>query len=995
VRCKISSKLLLVLLLLLNQTMNANSTDVEVARACASAVGSVSGGGAEGGRATLLSVLDKCQENLDHYQALKACGTVAPLQASAQAASAATATTDASTALSLGAVTSSLQSLANLMMLEGAVDQSVADRLLTLSQASLACLSDLHATDNAQSTRESTIRGSTVVASSSSSSSGTVVASQAQIEAVAMRDANACVALTLMGRLANLDHVEVNTDAVAAASAAFFEVHEVTSDAVLASAVSCVGGVASSARGVQSIARHGLVARVQKKVQQRNRTMAGPQSKAQQLVASVAAQTMETLKTTAVSNAASLVSSEGGAAAIASILVGIAADLQQPKVLGVTLQQILKEKGGLQVLLEALCEMGPPTFGALPGSRRAVEAVIAAMLDERDSGAARLEVTTPAQALALAAASGVAKAAMEPLALAAVAHSANEGAGSKRSTLLKSGVSSAKNTFTASLIDKKAAPSSTSQEEADNTALEAALALPVAAAVVLLESLPSSSQGVAVLCATPGVLESVVASLESPNMAVAAAASGLLANLARNGAANVYSRLGECQAPKKLMQSLKRIAFLPEDEMEEEQGKQFLDCAAYGLNTCLVQSDAKSCNLESDSMRVLSAFAKKLTSAGYAYAGAQCEKASAILMEAYADGAEANLEKALKRLAELDGSHRMWQGVSDDGGQKVYYFNSSTNETTWERPPSHDVLCQELTYVMELATAIGSLETIDPGAVASGLVPLLTSHPRDGEVSTQVCKLLATACLSADHARELGYFPGAADLLLVLDNFMQAASATGPGAADSKEVDPMVGVCAAICHRLSSHRPFKAALSNKDYISVLNKVVMQYAGRDEAVAVRCLLTLANLTAQHSRSAANVSHALTCGVPKTLAAALRAHPNSRQVASASLYVLEYLLQVNSSERERGREREQLHESMVLESNQEAAIAYIPCHCFRNNGLIRFLSLCVEVCPLLRTLHVRTPFNFRRWTTLATTTTTKFSAMKKQLRTSRPNPSLRWS
>jgi hypothetical protein len=862
----------------------------------------------------LLSVLDKCQENIDHYKSLKASGTVAPLQASAEAASAATASNDASTALSLGAVTSSLQLLANLMMLEGAVDQSVANRLLSLSQASLACLPELHNNDNVQSLRESTVRGSTAIASSSSvrsstirsstmrnstvtgssssSGGGTVLTSQAQIEAVAMRDANAAVALTLMGRLANFDHVEVDTDAVAAASAAFFEVHEVTSDAVLASAVSCVGGVASSARGVQSIARHGLVARVQKKVQQRNRTVAGTQSKDQQLVASVAAQTMETLKTTAISNAASLVSSEGGAAAIASILVGIAADSQHPKVLGLTLQQILKEKGGLQVLLDALCEMGPPTFGALTGSRRAVEAVIAAMLEERDSGAARLEVTTPAQALALAAASGVAKAAMEPLALAAVAHNASGGVDSKRTSLLKSAVAGAKNTFTASLADRKA---TAGQEDAESTALEAALALPVAAAVVLLECLSSSSQGVAVLSATPGVLEAVVASLESPNMAVAAAASGLLANLASNGAVAVYNRLGECKAPRKLMQSLKRIAFLPEEEMEEEQGKQFLDCAAYGVATCLVQSGAKTCNLESDSMRVLSAFAKKLTTAGNTYAGAQCEKASAVLMEAYADGAEANLEQALKRLAQLDASHRAWQGVSDDGGQKVYYFNSSTNETTWTRPSSHDALCQELTNVTELANTIGSLETIDPGAVASGLVPLLTTHPRDGEVSTQVCRLLATACLSADHARELGYFSGAADLLLVLDNFVQGA-ASAPGT--TKEVDPMAGVCAAVCHRLSSHRPFKAALSNADYISVLNKVAVQYAGQDEALTVRCLLTLANLTAQHSRSAANVLHALNCDVPKTLAAALKAHPTSRQVASAALYVLEYLLQVSS-------------------------------------------------------------------------------------------------
>ena len=98
----------------------------------------------------------------------------------------------------------------------------------------------------------------------------------------------------------------------------------------------------------------------------------------------------------AVSGAAVLVKAEGGASPLRRSW-----GYDSHRVLGTTLDQIVAADGGLQVLLDVLCEMGPPEFG---GHRMAVEAIVMQLLAARDGGA-KLLVTTPAQTAAIVAAS--------------------------------------------------------------------------------------------------------------------------------------------------------------------------------------------------------------------------------------------------------------------------------------------------------------------------------------------------------------------------------------------------------------------------------------------------------------------------------------------------------------------------------------------------------------------------------------------------------------
>ena len=211
-------------------------------------------------------------------------------------------------------LTSGMQLLANLVLLDDSVDQKGADQLVSLAVKSLTAL--------------------------------TTVSSSSQALGAKVDEAKA-VALTLLGRLAALKHVTIDADAATAATVGFVQ-DEYASDALLASAITCIAGIASSSRGVESIARRGMVAHVLRQAHERGRAVGGTVSGGESGSADVgaaAASCMETLRMQAVSNASVLVKAEGGAAAIAAILAGI----DSHRILGTTIDQIIVADGGLQV----------------------------------------------------------------------------------------------------------------------------------------------------------------------------------------------------------------------------------------------------------------------------------------------------------------------------------------------------------------------------------------------------------------------------------------------------------------------------------------------------------------------------------------------------------------------------------------------------------------------------------------------------------------------
>jgi hypothetical protein len=931
---------------LMMRMMNANSTDIEVARACAKTVGvlystspeAVASADAAGpspdGTAVAASpkavgmfarILAQSEAALSKAQASAVEFDKKSAEADPSPAAALVTTQCAeSLAADLDQVASSLQLLGNVVLLEEGVDQEAVNQAMAVAQPLLALLPSVKVAMDKQAS----------TASPASSDN-----SDLQQQLGAAGDAASSSALMLCGRLANLEHVEVDTAAVTEATALYIE-DDTVSDTVFASAVSCLGGVAASQRGVKSIAKRGMVAKMQTKTTQRKRVagqqqgaagLAGGKSggrsradAAAEQMASVTASALDAIKKQAVSNAASLVAAEGGAAAIASILTSIASNAaansgkggtkQQQHELEETLNQIVAEQGGLQVLLQVLCEMNtgpqlssrllnasagpPPCAGGFAGGafvRTAVDALVVAMLEHRNSGKATISVHSPAEAASLVAAAGLG------VPIGAIVAAEKEAASSARAR--------------AASVAKPAGSASATPSAAELLAEEEVFSRARSAAVVLLEGLPRSEGGVAVCTRTPAVLEAIVSSCSSPNLAVASASMGCLAHLASKNDPSVNARLVASRAAPRALVVLKALlapgsgdfttgekvavkgvdasgsdgAALVTLQDLERKGRSFLASSVFMLATLLATVGAKPCGLQGrEAMRVVKALHESMEAAGAAknnpFALDQCGRALTLLQAAFEDGADAALEASLRSLSKLDKKHKAWQGVEDGKGQgAVYFYNANTAETMWERPPDHEKLLEELNHISELVEAVGgTLDNVEPKVVAFGLVPLLTSHARDKHVMGIVCPMLMTACRTTFAGSVLARHELIGDVVVVLENHL--------------EVDPVVSSCAAaVVHRLSVASPrFVNVLSNPEYLPVL-AIALRNNPDDAKMCERLLVALARAVEGDAQNAKLCFDKEGMDCLGALALCFEKHNGkSREVSAAALAVLEVLL-----------------------------------------------------------------------------------------------------
>jgi len=197
------------------------------------------------------------------------------------------------------------------------------------------------------------------------------------------------VCLATLSRLATIDTVAIDADtAVGMCQGEFGQ-----SPLVIESACACIGSIAAVQGGINAIASHGMIATIQNAAAGKGQVgKIGASGMALQ-----AAKAMEVIAEQALSHAVSLVGTKGGAIAIAEILKNI----EDKKSLATTLDQICQTQGGLEALLDTLVALGPPDFG---GEVITVEAIIAAMLKERDQNGIFVQITSAIQLEALSSA---------------------------------------------------------------------------------------------------------------------------------------------------------------------------------------------------------------------------------------------------------------------------------------------------------------------------------------------------------------------------------------------------------------------------------------------------------------------------------------------------------------------------------------------------------------------------------------------------------------
>ena len=236
----------------------------------------------------------------------------------------------------------------NMMLEEGAVDQDLANLLMDCLNRAIVVLRNFEPTNEQQE---------------------------------AMK-----VCLATLSRLATIDTVTIDANAAVGMCSGEFS----GSALVIESACACIGSIAAVEGGINAIASHGMIANIQNAAAGKGQVgKIGATGMALQ-----AAKAMEVIAEQALSHAVSLVGTEGGAVAIAEILRNI----EDKKSLATTLDQICKTQGGLEALLDTLVALGPPDFG---GDAITVEAIITAMLKQRDQNGVFVQVSSAAQIEAL------------------------------------------------------------------------------------------------------------------------------------------------------------------------------------------------------------------------------------------------------------------------------------------------------------------------------------------------------------------------------------------------------------------------------------------------------------------------------------------------------------------------------------------------------------------------------------------------------------------
>ena len=101
-----------------------------------------------------------------------------------------------------------------------------------------------------------------------------------------------------------------------------------------------------------------------------------------------------------------------------------------------------------------------------------------------------------------------------------------------------------------------------------------------------------------------------------------------------------------------------------------------------------------------------------------------------------------------------------------------------------------------------------------------------------------------------------------------------------------------------ILTQLTEFNQFKVALSNLEYIKVLNDTCQQHMS-NESLVVRCLGTLGNLAWNHPE---NAQSCIACGVPETLKKTMTTHRGSAKACDTAMFVLEHMLEGINDEEE---------------------------------------------------------------------------------------------
>jgi len=183
------------------------------------------------------------------------------------------------------------------------------------------------------------------------------------------------------------------------------------------------------------------------------------------------------------------------------------------------------------------------------------------------------------------------------------------------------------------------------------------------------------------------------------------------------------------------------------------------------------------------------------------------------MVQAFAGGTEALLEDKLRNLASIHAASSMWQQVIGEDGNP-YFYNSETQESSWEQAMEHYQLSNELDSILTIVTSLdGNMKDLDI-ATSKSLIGIIGSHARDASIMKKVLDSLSGICNSETAAAALA---NATDVSVLISAMQFHVGDVGMMCNAVDILDTMAGF---------DH--LKGSLSSLEYITTVNQAIWNH-----------------------------------------------------------------------------------------------------------------------------------------------------------------------
>ena len=252
--------------------------------------------------------------------------------------------------------------------------------------------------------------------------------------------------------------------------------------------------------------------------------------------------------------------------------------------------------------------------------------------------------------------------------------------------------------------------------------------------------------------------------------------------------------------------------------------------AAMGLLQGLTRScDAEELGLDADSLKILNDVVNKHRANPFVATEGEAlmNSLSAALGQ---EGAEMIGSRFDMAIAAMESAGEIQECVTEDGN--VYYFNSATQETTWEQPAEFGKMVSALEGVAQLASLHeGNIGAVDASSFKAAIKAMETHSKQAGNL-TAITKVLAKLGTTTDNINQIAVAGGLAAIIAAMSNH--------PG-----EVELLLH-CITLLNQLACHDYYKEMIAKAGGVDLIIAACKRHVEHQELV-VQCETALANLS----------------------------------------------------------------------------------------------------------------------------------------------------